>query len=1243
MGRVKGIGVRRKRSYLKRKSVKKSTSSSTTRNNLNNSIVGIMPQPNNVDNDPSYSSKDNARANEVDINFDDSPYRCTRSKCNVRQSSTRRSHLFSPAKRANAKSVPMYSSKEDSKIDSDVSSCSSNDSFTRSLSPNKLKTPENGNTNCVVNDKSTSLRNIVVRNSINYNEKCRSENSPRHYTNQKSRSGKVLIRNTINCRRDISFPSSRRENDPDEVADSNVLITNTINYNEKSFNTHNISHSPSNVQDSNKKNDLTEYVQRRRAVGDLKSIVKKYGAFNRQVDLLTTFLNESDMSPILDAANILSPRTILLHKHLVDQIIKIVSRCSAKESCRGRVSNDQATFRTNLVAAIVSSPNIDPRDCPIKKNHLLEMLSTNTNLSKSSCRRLIEKAGKRRTALSVQETVSSWSVITHRHGYDTKQSRLNVELLEWILNHHHVIRSPDQTVSIRVPLPNGTTVVQRVAKLWLEISVRELHEDLKKEPPIGFSGAYCKDDPKKLIISERYLRNILPPQLRTMSFSDKQLCGCACCTITKLVHECLLKFRFKILSRAVSSASVATRKDVNNKLSLDQYRSQVMKKDGHIYPHPRDVLPAITCKYVSEFNLPKWSCVMGRCDMCPDIVLPEFESDPNNNHDISFGDYRYILKCKVHGVLEADASECQKCVQNVQKGTMDREERMSRRKEITLLTTSIYDFHQKVYIPYMKRYKYHMALVSLLSKNHCKKMRSNAFRQHRSWFLTEMDYAERLAKQLNGEIQSDHFGDNATLSIEGCTLQYHTVVNSDSGNLNNSSINLDFHSHFADYSRQDAATTFDHMNAMFRNHVERHGVNGLLPKQCVMLDHTDGCAKQYRSANALYLLNVFSMSHQIIVDRAICAPGHGKSIIDGLNAVDKHYLKRVMLMSGSNSNDDNESRMKLDSTLSFAKECARLCSLVKRKDGVLCGKLSQRFYHVHSFHELTYPSLCKATVGWDKRSNEKGNGILHHYNLRADPKLGYGYVAVRRIPCACDACVCQLKEPWISNKAFYEQPRYMSNNRHCLLWTVLGELNNWKLISIIDSKPSSTKLSSNVTRNIFKRTLQNRAQAMASLIVEGNLGAIATSDVKARSGYYVFKFLSCPYVLQEKLFNGSETISASELVCDISWYFQVHESSVMYYPSDENDISQHTTIRVQHVIDENLRYNNLTHQKSLPKQMRSQFSPLKNKNTIILTNECHDNIIQTIEERNHMDYEEDLEFEESHQNFEYDSDEDVIL
>ena len=59
-------------------------------------------------------------------------------------------------------------------------------------------------------------------------------------------------------------------------------------------------------------------------------------------------------------------------------------------------------------------------------------------------------------------------------------------------------------------------------------------------------------------------------------------------------------------------------------------------------------------------------------------------------------------------------------------------------------------------------------------------------------------------------------------------------------------------------------------------------------------ENTDGCAEQYRCASALYLVSLISQTYSLIIDRGISAPGNGKEVVDGLNAVDKRYIYQLM-------------------------------------------------------------------------------------------------------------------------------------------------------------------------------------------------------------------------------------------------------------------------------------------------------------------------------------------------------------
>ena len=69
-------------------------------------------------------------------------------------------------------------------------------------------------------------------------------------------------------------------------------------------------------------------------------------------------------------------------------------------------------------------------------------------------------------------------------------------------------------------------------------------------------------------------------------------------------------------------------------------------------------------------------------------------------------------------------------------------------------------------------------------------------------------------------------------------------------------------------------------------------------------EDTDGCAKKYRCDLAIYLMTVLLSSYGIIMNRAINAPGHGKYVVDGLNAPEKRYLKEKMGLIGKLGRND---------------------------------------------------------------------------------------------------------------------------------------------------------------------------------------------------------------------------------------------------------------------------------------------------------------------------------------------------
>ena len=73
-----------------------------------------------------------------------------------------------------------------------------------------------------------------------------------------------------------------------------------------------------------------------------------------------------------------------------------------------------------------------------------------------------------------------------------KQCDLNSSSFESMTNYHCVIPSTIAwyTILVKVQNGHGEVNIEQVGKLLLEISVRELHQDLMKDPPTGFTYTF---------------------------------------------------------------------------------------------------------------------------------------------------------------------------------------------------------------------------------------------------------------------------------------------------------------------------------------------------------------------------------------------------------------------------------------------------------------------------------------------------------------------------------------------------------------------------------------------------------------------------------------------------------------------------------------------------------------------------------------------------------------------------------
>jgi hypothetical protein len=508
---------------------------------------------------------------------------------------------------------------------------------------------------------------------------------------------------------------------------------------------------------------------------------------------------------------------------------------------RGRASDDQRAFV--MVCATAIAPNSgDTAGVPTLAARMRHL-----GLSVSTSYRLLRQGKiKRDKLLTLGELNISWSDVAKRKGFSHITQDVRLALHHWIVSHPHVVNSPLMGDLIFVK-DSKTGEKVKMARLLLEIPFRELHNDLIKSVEEG--GLECARKDGKVVISDTSLRYFIPKQLRRMTNRHKMMCGCEICIVSRLLHLVLLAWRRRRLQEL----------DAINKPRADKYRAQILDAEhASLYPNHVDEILCVQCPKVNGTH-PHWKCVLGLCEKCPVYKVPDEEKATGDGApSINFRVYQECTKCSVHGVQEQKAKKCPRCVQQEKDdpaawAKLPKKPKLSTRKPLTFLTRTIGEFHSVYHVPMVKKLAYHIAYVRILGNNHCGNERllaaclSHEVRVRR-------DYADRWKAEFTDEAQMEHFGNSRNLSIEGvsvesiaqATLQmYQEGVEAGKSKeellaMVLERMELAFHCHLSDLSKQDASTTHEHMYVLMKLLM----ANGLLVKWATMWEDTDGCTKQ---------------------------------------------------------------------------------------------------------------------------------------------------------------------------------------------------------------------------------------------------------------------------------------------------------------------------------------------------------------------------------------------------------------
>ena len=192
-------------------------------------------------------------------------------------------------------------------------------------------------------------------------------------------------------------------------------------------------------------------------------------------------------------------------------------------------------------------------------------------------------------------------------------------------------------------------------------------------------------------------------------------------------------------------------------------------------------------------------------------------------------------------------------------------------------------------------------------------------------------------------------------------------------------------------------------------------------------------------------MSVMSQCYSIIIDRGISAPGHGKEVVDGLNAVDKRYIYQLMSNVQLPGSVRFDSQIKIhtgteNKDVSLAQELKNHMEEEYRQNGAIDQvkprkrfmerKWTYREYHVQDNYGVELKDMkiyCNTNQFLSlpfcgPHSKPHGaRGTSKHYHLRFDPKLGMGVCAILYIPRACVACTSMLDKPWMSGILSYKK------------------------------------------------------------------------------------------------------------------------------------------------------------------------------------------------------------------------------
>ena len=189
-----------------------------------------------------------------------------------------------------------------------------------------------------------------------------------------------------------------------------------------------------------------------------------------------------------------------------------------------------------------------------------------------------------------------------------------------------------------------------------------------------------------------------------------------------------------------------------------------------------------------------------------------------------------------------------------------------------------------------------------------------------------------------------------------------------------------------------------------------------------------------------------------------------------------------------------------------------------------------------------------------------------------------------------------------------------AENKSCKFWDLFQGLNNWRILDLVDKVGAS-----NADDEFTEQIIRNYISIMEEKIKDGDVGAVSTSD-NNMDGYYLVKWCSDPYTLQEDIMNTTftdyEVIEKGYMVCDGLYYNPLPYDDMKHW----YELSSHEVlIPLQQVLHTGIKMESLSDANKPSNSGTKLFRCLKRRKVLKINESDIDEIFEEMERREDID------------------------